>query len=69
MDRVARVIDVIIDGLRTVDRQLAKATIEQARQATLAAERRRHPSTGGVNLGLDEFVPSRRPVHRHIRAG
>ena len=69
MDRLMGLIDVIILGARAIDRKMAEATIEQARKAALAGERRRHPSAGGINLGLDELVTPRRPIHRHVRAG
>lgn len=54
---------------RALDRQLAKATVEQARQAALANERRREPLSGSLDLGLSELVSAGGPVHRHVSTG
>ena len=54
---------------RALDRELAKATVEQAKQAVLANERRREPLTGSLDLRLGELVTSRGPMHRHVSSG
>ena len=54
---------------QALDRQLAKATVEQARQAVLANERRREPLAGGLDLKLSELVSTGGPVHRHVSTG
>lgn len=55
--------------IRELDQQLAKATIEQAKQAVLANERRREPLPGSFDLRMRELVTTRGPVHRHVHTG
>lgn len=59
----------VLGLMRDLDVELARATVEQARQAVLANERRREPLAGGLDLEVSEFVAAGGPVHRHVRTG
>jgi hypothetical protein len=64
-----RVVGAIVGVTKELDRLMATASIEQARQAVLANERLREPSAPGLDLGMGQLVPARAPEGRHVRAG
>lgn len=55
--------------VKELDRLMATASIEKARQAVLANEERSEPVARRLDLGVGQLVPTRPPEHRQVRAG
>lgn len=58
---IGNMIEMVLRIPRELDRRVALATIEQARRAVLANERRRHPSSNSFDLRMRELMAAGGP--------